>query len=720
MKRWWTLDDLAAASLPGLPTTARGLLKLAERQGWRDRTGKVRPRSGPGGGYEYDESLLPVEARAELIRRSGAAQVINGPTEPLVFDGDRDSFLTRPEQELRDARLLVLERAHQFYDATRSGRRDLGRCDALFVAGVQSGAIELPAWVQPHIGGLSPRTLRRWRSIRDEQGADDLGLDGRRRGSSADMLLGGRVRAMAIALLARHEFISSADLRATLQRELGEHLLRQGGELPGERQIQRARAKWEEEMRNELIRLRDPDGYRNRIEFTAVGSTKADGLNDLWQIDASPADVMLLGKRRHSVYVAIDIWSRRLIVLVTQTPRAAAVALLIRKCLKAWGVPRRIKTDNGSDFTAHATRRLLDALGIAVEVSPPYQPKAKGTVERAIGTFQRALAGCPGFIGHSVADRKKIEGRKSFARRLGASDHDLFDVQMTAEEFQTWCDAWAETVYGHNIHGSLRMSPFARAASWAEPVRRVTHESALDVLLAPLASNGGIKTVTKSGIRIDNHAYYTSAAMPGAKVLVRMDPADLGRAIVFSADGTEWLGEALCPELAGLDPVETIQRVRAAQKAYEQERLADIRREQRKIGPRTVSDAVLARGAARAAALVPFPQRSTGHTTPALDAAAHAAGAATPARPAAMSPDEIEARRQALREAEALELRSQPIALEKPKDRFRRAIRMEDAEAAGLEIAPADAAWLRIYQQTPEYRAHRIALEDGGRAWLGA
>ncbi|MDT9702151.1 Mu transposase C-terminal domain-containing protein, partial [Streptomyces sp. P17] len=130
------------------------------------------------------------------------------------------------------------------------------------------------------------------------------------------------------------------------------------------------------------------------------------------------------------------------------------------------------------------------------------------------------------------------ENRKAFNARLGAKAEALFDVEMDLAEFQGWCDQWTDVIYAHQPHGALRgKSPFEKAASWRGTLRRVEQPAALDILLAPVAGGDGIRTVTKSGVRVDGHHYYTAAAMPGTRVLVRMDPADMGRVMLFAEDG---------------------------------------------------------------------------------------------------------------------------------------------------------------------------------------
>jgi hypothetical protein len=52
MKEWFTLMELAAAKLPDMPTSKRGLQLYALREGWQSHAGKVRDAGQRGGGFE--------------------------------------------------------------------------------------------------------------------------------------------------------------------------------------------------------------------------------------------------------------------------------------------------------------------------------------------------------------------------------------------------------------------------------------------------------------------------------------------------------------------------------------------------------------------------------------------------------------------------------------------------------------------------------------------
>ncbi len=140
--------------------------------------------------------------------------------------------------------------------------------------------------------------------------------------------------------------------------------------------------------------------------------------------------------------------------------------LMIRKSVLKWGVARIIKTDNGSDFVAVATKQLFEHLDIDVDVSDAFSPEQKGHVERMIRTFQHEVGPqLPGYIGHSVAERKAIEGRRGFADRLGADEREVFEVALTAEQLQAHIDDWLDYVYHEREHGGLdKRTPNAVAA----------------------------------------------------------------------------------------------------------------------------------------------------------------------------------------------------------------------------------------------------------------
>jgi hypothetical protein len=413
--------------------------------------------------------------------------------------------------------------------------------------------------------------LKRWRAFARSGKKSKLAVDraAARRGKGLlDRANEGEIRIYCLALLAKQPQLTAHHVRALVADAFPHiHVGGATAAVPPVRTFQHALKGWRKQHRVELESIRNPDGFKSTMRFAARVANPASRLNEVWQIDASPADVLTLDGR-YTIYVCVDIFSRRMIALVTKTPRAAAVGLLIRKAILAWGVPERIKTDNGSDFIARATQRLFAALAIEHEKSAPFRPEQKGHVERAIGTLQRGLMRTlEGFIGHSVADRKVIEGRKAFSQRLGETAEDMFEVRLTAAELQQRADEWCADVYGNAPHAGLKgQTPFAVAAMSATRVRRIEDVRALDMLLAPVAGKDGLRVVTKTGLRI-NDTHYIAGWLPvGETVLVRMDEADMGRAYVFDETGEQYLGDAIAPDLAGLDPAATIAAVRAEQK----------------------------------------------------------------------------------------------------------------------------------------------------------
>lgn len=709
MRDWLSASDLASLGLPGLPATKRGWSDYAEREGWltrKDEHGQPLARvvKGAGGArVEYHIDLLPAVSLAGYVSRHVGRVDMGRPEATAAALGMQPATIAALEQ--RDARLTLIAAADRLAQTTGLSRHV---ADKLFAGLYAMGQIEVAPWVRAAVKDFSPRSLSRWRTHKARGDLSRLGVDkgaARRGKGKIESGEGGKVKAFLLAQIARNKFTSGRKLRDLVAHEFP--AFADVSQDTVERMVKKLR----EEHKVPLTALMAPDQFRSR--YRLAGEKKAahvQRLNQMWEIDASPADVLLL-EGRFSIYACVDVFSRRLIILVTKTPRAEAVGLLIRKAIHEWGVPEVIKTDNGSDFRAKFTQHLFTALDIEIDVCPPYTPQEKPHVERAIQTFQHDFCSdLPGFVGHDVADRKQIEERRSFAQRLGSDDHGVFKVELTSEQLQARADAWAAQNYGTRPHSSLGMSPFEKAAAFRGVERRLDDPAALNVLLAPIAKGDGTRIVTKRGVKVDGRHYLTQL-LPETKVFVRMDPQDMGRLWLFSEDGLTFLGEAICPEVAGLDPAAAVAEMRAYQKRAIEEVLAPIRKDLRKRSQLDIADIHARASAERAGKLVAFPKKTEGYTTPALQAAGEAAGSA----PVNESVNAIISAASSEVEKIIAPVHQLP---ETRQQRFRRARELEARLANNERLANDEAMWLGAYQTGAEYAAMKELFEDFGEAAL--
>lgn len=694
MKAFLSAAEIAGLNLPGLPDTKRGVLFAATRGSWQSRQ-----RSGRGGGLEYAVDSLPPEARAAYVGRHVAAiEVPTSIARDAAAEPNAEAISTGGAQA-RDARLAILALLDRLTSTATLAQKSADRylCDEY-----NAGHIPVADWIKAEVKRITPRTLARWRSHARKGERSRLAVDraAARKGTGVlDRANGGEVRNYILALLAKQSQLTAHHIRALVADRFPTVT------VPPVRTFQRTLSIWKTSYRVELESIRNPDGFKSTMRFAARVANPASRLNEIWQIDASPADV-LTTNGRYTIYVCIDIFSRRLITLVSKTPRASAVGLLLRKAILAWGVPERIKTDNGSDFVANATQRLFAALAIEPETSQAFSPEQKGHIERAIGTMQHGLMRTlAGFIGHSVADRKIIEGRKAFSARLGESPEDMFEVSLSAADLQIHADNWCKDVYGNAPHGGLHgHTPLEVAAMAPGRLRRIEDVRALDMLLAPVAGKDGRRVVTKTGLRINDTHYIGGFLNVGETVLVRMDEHDMGRAYVFSDDGETYLGDAIAPDLAGINPVAAIKAARAEQKRIIDTRMADARREARKIKAADMAPAIHRQALAAAGKLVEFPRAADVHETPALIAAQQPHLPDVPHHS-----DEVIAMAAQLRAEQAPVANVKPLRTQETShQRWNRAREIEAAMARKEFVAQEDLLWLGGYQQGSEYEAFAL------------
>lgn len=630
---YFTARELATMALPGCAATEQNINARARSENW-----PYIDRQGRGGGRMYPISVFKeAEIRQRILEHRTGSSAPVGLYVPQL--DDRAKALRT--QELRgDAVLIICRRFKEF---AAHHRLKLTQAEPRFFDQFcherdTRQFTWFADWIVDLVPTFSIQSLRRWRGDVAAAAPGEKNRlfkkYGNRKGKSLlAMAESGEVENTIAALLHQKPHIRAGHVRDYIRAQFGETLkvtdasgAQRVIDLPGIRTFERFLIQWKKDNASTFLKISDPDGWKNKY-MVAVGNASAQihRLNQRWEIDASPAD-MLLEDGRYSIYAIIDVWSRRVLFSVSRTACTDASLMLVRRAIMEWGVPEVLKTDNGSDFTSHRFIAAINSLDIRLETCIAFTPEQKPHVERVIKTMQHDLIEIlPGYVGHSVADRKKIEARKAFAQRLGESDKAAFAVEMDHVKLQEYMDSWALQKYAHRKHSSLGATPFAKAASWDMPIRRIENVRALDLLLAPLAGTDGFRTVGKKGLHIDNGIFYGGnlELYVGQRVLVRHDPEDMGRVYAFTEDGA-FICEAINHDRLGADPTQAASEARARQKKFVAEETKELRRKARQITPEKVAESILSISARESAKIAQFPQRADLHAPDQLIEAARA------------------------------------------------------------------------------------------------
>lgn len=716
-------DQIAAA----LSITVDGVYKRARRNGWPGR------KAGKAHSWLYDVNALPNDIQKALrIQRYKALASDQNQVATLVDDGVKEAAAAAPmsiseEGHIRrDVRLAILALFDRF--CAETGQRGKPARIAFTQLYNQPGALAVPDWMRAGKATVSPNSIANWDKTRDVGHINALGgaYSAARKGTSV-FDLSGEIHAHITAGILKGRRISARDLRDELAMvfgELVEVVLPISGEigqkpLPTTRSLERWIANWISENKELVVRETDPDRWRSGYRVAVgdlYGWVKAP--NQLWEIDASPAD-LLLTDGRYSLYVLLDIYTRRIMILVTKTPRTEAALLLLKRGIETWGKPHMVRTDRGSDFVSADAKRFFALLRIIHDECDAYNPQQKGGVERHVKTVQHSfITQLPGFVGHNVAERKVIEARKSFDQRLGQSERDAFEVALTRDDLQAKIDDWCEYVYAQRPHDGLKgKTPWAMANDYTGEIVRIDDPARIGMLLAPAPKGtegrNGIRTVTKKGIRVENAHFWDEALVLFMRkpVFVRMDPHDMGLIWVFTEDHSEFICKAINVEREGINREELAQAGKMLQKDYLADLRAKYRAGRRGFKPHALVDRKIMEAKAQATKVITFARPSTTTSTPALDAIgiAQTAGQAITSKPVSAA----EAARTA-RIAAELSKPADIVPLNTKSQQFARAVELERQEAEGVELSDADAKWLKIFRNGPVYRSRMRVAEDHG------
>lgn len=626
MKTWYSVSELVGC--PGMPTTGFGIRKKAKREAWPTRT-----RQGKGGGEEYPLTALPAATQAHLRQAADDAgevpveakkEVIKVEITDLIDwnaqqKGVAMSIHIEDKSKARmDAKIAILN-AYKTFNGTPNFTHSAHLAE--FVTTYNKGAIELPNGVRDLYPLINTTTVNRWQHYWHKNGVGALaGRYGNRHG---DNLIDRQpeVQQLVLGMLVEFPHIG---VGVAYEGLLARFRNREDIHLPSRRAIARYLANWKEQHKELFTAVTDPRAWRNRY-MPAVGSASADieRLNQRWEMDSTPSDVMLLDGR-YAIIGLVDVFSRRGRLYVSKTSRATAIIHLFRDRMLAWGVPDELKTDNGSDYKSQHVQRATTLLDIHQIFCKHRSPWEKPHIERFFGTFSHSLLELmPGFVGHSVADREKIRGRSLFQR------DDPLEIRLTRDELQVFCDRWADEFYQHNPHEGLDgTTPYMKAAGWTGQIRRISNERALDILLAEAPDNHGWRTIKKNGISIDGRPYiapeFGDDDVIGIRARVLYDPEDLGIVYVFRENG-QFICEAENPEARGINRNVVAAELNARKREAIKKAKAELKGAAAAANVKNIVQEILDHRAEQAAKLATLPAPATEHTTAALEGAAQAA-----------------------------------------------------------------------------------------------
>ena len=702
-REWWTATELAASGLPDVPASRQGVDDVAKRHSWRAYPDLARRRAARGGGWEYSWRLLPMRAQEALLRAASAPAPVATPADRgevwAWFDG-----LPQVVKDKAARRLRVVQEVEQLVSV-------MGKHLAVHSVAAAEGVAPRSVWDWfGRIEGVDRSDWLAWlaprhRAVEARPKEVELHPD------LWEMLKGDYLR------LEGPSFASAF-------RRVMKLAAARGWPTPNERT---ARRRMNDIPRVTRVFAREglaglekcfPPQTRDRSGMVALEGVNA----DCHKIDVFVAWPGVEKPIRPQIVGFQDLYSNKILAWrVDRDPNKVAVMSAFGEMVETWGIPRHCTFDNGREFAnkwltgGTATRfrfkvreddplGVLPQMGIEVHWARPHHGQAK-PIERAFRDIADNVARDPRFAGAYVGNRPDAKPENYMSRAI------------PLDEFMRVLE---EGIAEHNARAG-RLTDTARGRSFdqtfaesyeAAPIRRATAEQRRLWLM-------GQQVVTlhqKHGqAKLLGGEYWSDwmSEIAGQRVVARFDPEDLHAGLyVYGLDGA-FLGYAEAKVKAPFYDL-------ASAQAHAKEQ-ARRRREQRKaltdIRPRTAADVAAALDALpRAAEPAPLEAKVVQ-----LAQLAQRARGPLVERPMPQVEETVEqAERHSAFVVDFRAAASAPAEVEETSaDRFRRALAIEARSEAGEPIGAAEADWLSIYRDTPEYRAQRALYDVWGEQGLG-
>ena len=232
-----------------------------------------------------------------------------------------------------------------------------------------------------------------------------------------------------------------------------------------------------------------------------------DSVNSLWQGDMSVGPYLTLRSRKHKTYLFAFIddcsrlipWAEFFFSQTFDPMKSVLKEALVRR-----GVPKMLYVDNGKIYSTHTLHLACAKLGITLVHTKPYDPEAKGKIERFFGTVRRQFY--PTLVNEPVESLDELNKR-----------------------FQNWLDH----EYHRRRHSSLNAAPLDVYMEQIESVRHISDPAALDHIFWHRITR---KVRSDATVTIQKKLFQAPLRYAGTSVEVRFDSYPPKDVFIFEND----------------------------------------------------------------------------------------------------------------------------------------------------------------------------------------
>ena len=196
----------------------------------------------------------------------------------------------------------------------------------------------------------------------------------------------------------------------------------------------------------------------------------------------------------------------------------------------AYGVPAKLRVDNGKDFVSQEFRDACDMLGITLEYTPANRPEFKATIERMFGTMNTLFHSLPGTTFSNPLERGDYNSEGT-ACVLLSTIYQIVHVHLL--------DIYAESKH-RGLDGGIPARRWEQLTSGLFTPRLPYSADDLQVMLGQTE----YRVVHPYGVEYLGLRYNHQdlgplrVALKGKKAKVKINPYDLGTIQVYDPFGT--------------------------------------------------------------------------------------------------------------------------------------------------------------------------------------